>query len=96
MATRPRSKKKHKDVEFHVSRPRTDTQVFDNFPDAAVRAIGVSASDGRPVFIDVVVLTRAGARWWSGDWGADEYDEDPDASVFDRIVVSAESQGRIA
>lgn len=85
------AKKKHKDVEFIVEGPgptgaaSTPRGFYDTAEDAR----------GEPVTIDVVVHSKAGARWYGGDWAVEEYEEDPDASVFEHIVVRAESQGRI-
>jgi hypothetical protein len=50
-------------------------------------------STGEPVNIDVIAWDRGDAK----AWGIEEsYDEDPDASVSQRIVVRAEDLGRIA
>ena len=54
-------------------------------------------SHGSAVNLDVLVHSPAGARWYRGSpEGAAEYEDDPDASVFDRIVVNAESLGRVS
>lgn len=80
--------KTHKDVEFHVGE-----HVFKKFDEAAAHAVAIAATRGRTEYIDVVIWSRAGARAW-GD--VETYDEDPDASVFERIEVKAHSLGRIA
>ena len=85
------AKKSHKDVEFFVA----DKEAVRTFAEAAQNAIAESASTGQPVTIDVVVWSRAGAKWWAGDEGVEQYKDDPEASVFERIVVQAQSQGRI-
>ena len=69
---------------------------FSTFPDAAVFAVARSASTGEKVEIDVITLSRSAAKAWAGDHGVEVYDEDPEASVHERIVVQAESLGRIA
>ncbi len=108
MAARKRSKpKRHKDVNFQVWRPKkgvTGRAVFDarflpynTFDEAAARAITESVSTGNyKIMIDVLVYSRAGARWWAGDWGVDQYNEDPDRSVFQRIEVRASALGGIS
>jgi hypothetical protein len=89
--------KKHKDLEFHVdTQDGLGTRVFNTFEEAAVMAIARSAGNGDPATIDVLTYSRAGAKAWQGDHGVEVYNEDPDASVHERIVVRAESQGRIA
>ena len=85
-----------KNLEFHVDRPDGTTAIETKFDKAAGLAISISCSNGEPVNIDVVAWSRSAARAWSGDDGVESYDDDPEASVFDRIVVRAESIGRIA
>jgi hypothetical protein len=89
--------KKHKDVEFHLSsaRRRGQSYIVDTWDEAAGIAIAVGLSRGINYVIDVVIWSKAGARWWQGDEGVEWYEEDPEASVFERIVVSAKSEGRI-
>lgn len=41
------------------------------------------------------VHSRAGARFVSGDDGAAQYDEDPEASVFERFQIRVNAQGRV-
>jgi hypothetical protein len=85
MATR------HKDLEFHVG----DT-VYRTFAKAFEEAISAAISQDRAVRIDVVTWSRAAARAWAGDHGVEVFDEDPEASVHERIVIKATSQGRVA
>jgi len=87
-------RRKHKDVEYHVERPDGETDIYEYAGDAAGHAIAL-AMGGKPATIDVVVWSQAGARHYLGDEGVDQYREDPEASVFDHIVVKAESLGRI-
>lgn len=98
MAKKIKSKTKHKDVEFHVQGDdrSAKTDVFDDLREAGVHAIAMALSRGQPVRVDVVIHSRAGAKWYGGDEAVEMYDEDPDASVSDRIVIRAESLGRIA
>lgn len=90
--------KRHKDLEFEVS-DSADHRIgtYKTASEAAIVAISRSmARGGEPVFIDVLTWTRAGARAYMGESGVEVYDEDPDASIHDRIVVTAQSQGRIS
>ena len=87
-----------KNLEFHVQRADGvgNTVVCDTFRDAANLAVQDAASDGREHVIDVITWSRAAARQWAGDHGVEVYDEDPQASVHQRIVIKAEDQGRIS
>ena len=87
--------KSHKEVEFHVDVADGSTRIFKTFDEAAGLAIAVSASNGKSVNIDVVIFGEHGAKWYGGDDGLEQFLEDPDASVYDRIVVTADSQGRV-
>jgi len=87
---------KHKDLEFQLEDMGGQPRTFKDFGEACALAVAVAASDGRPVNLDVLAWSRAAARAYGGEAGAEQYDGDPEASVFDRIVIRAESQGRIA
>jgi len=84
-------KNTHKDVEFAVG-----DSYYDSFDEAAGAAVSRAASRGEDVFLDVLVSSKAGAKWFAGDDGIETYEDDPDASVFDRVVIKADSTGRIA
>jgi hypothetical protein len=87
----------HEDVEYAVDDASNKQRIFKSSNEAAGFAISLAMSHGRPVNIDVLVHSPAGARWYRGSSdGVKEYEEDLDASVFDRIVVSAESIGRVS
>lgn len=91
-------RKTHKDVEFAVrvvKRDATVQAVFRSFDEAAGAAVAM-ATTGERVNIDVLVWSRSGARWFGGDAAVEQYDEDPDASVFERIEVKANVVGKIA
>lgn len=68
---------------------------FKTFDEAAGFALARGVSHGEPVTLDVLVWSRAGARWVGGDAGVEVYDEDPEASVHERLVIKVSSQGRI-
>lgn len=86
----------HKDLEFHVTDASGKTQVFKKADDAAGFAVSMALSDGRPHDLDVICWSKAAARAYGGDEAVAIYEEDPDASVFERITIRADSQGRIA
>lgn len=84
------------DVEFEVSSGER-TQVTSDWKEACRWAVQFSAHrGGEMAVIDVLTHSRAGAGMWAGSHGRELYDEDPDASVFERFEVRARSVGRIA
>jgi hypothetical protein len=88
--------RKHKDVEYAVDDYQGHERIFKTFEEAAAYAIVKAMSNGEKVEIDVLVWSRAGAKWLEGDIGVETHDEDPEASVHKRIVIRAEDQGRVA
>jgi hypothetical protein len=90
--------KRHKDLEFEVESARggETRHGFKTFAEALGFAAAQSVSRGEAMHIDVLTWSRGAARAWGGDYGAEVYDEDPEASVHERIVVKVDSLGRIA
>lgn len=87
----------HADVEYAVDDASGKQRIFKSSNEAAGFAISLAMSHGKDVNLDVLVYSPSGARWYRGtSEGVDEYNEDPDASVFDRIIVRAESIGRVS
>lgn len=85
----------HKDVEFHVGyKSGDDVGVFHDAREAALVAV-LQGMSGAKVHLDVCIFSRAGARWYGGAEAAEQYDEDPDASVFERIEISVNNVGRV-
>lgn len=86
---------KHSGVDFEVGPVRGNSpadKVFHTFRDAAAHAVSLAAS-GLDMRIDVLCFTRAGAK----HMGLEEsYDEDPEASVTERIIVKVDVVGRVA
>ncbi len=89
------SGKLHKDVEISINDASGRERIFHSFDEAAGFALALAVS-GRTVELDVLVYSEAGARAWGGDDAVEEYREDPEASVFERVRIKAESLGRIA
>lgn len=85
----------HKDVEFAVNDASGRERIYKDFDSAAGFAVAVANATGRPTNLDVLVFSEAGARALFGDPGVEIYREDPEASVFQRIVVRADDQGRV-
>lgn len=80
------------DIEYHVG-----NEVFSEQDEAmAVAVIQSISKGGAKVNLDVVIFSEKGAQEFGGDCAVDVYREDPEASVHERVVVKAESTGRIA
>ena len=88
--------KTHKDVEFAVEGHDGRERIFKKFDEAVSFAVSKAASNGMTVHVDTLIYSVSGARWWGGDHGVEEYRSDPDASVSDRIEISANHVGRVA
>ncbi len=86
----------HKEVEFAVSDNRGEEHIFKTFEEAIAFAGHLALTSTVRIDLDVLVYGRDGATWWGGTDGAEDYDEDPEASVFDRLHVKVTSQGRVA
>lgn len=85
----------HPDVELAVDDNRGKEHVFKTFEEAAAFAAGLALTTTVRIELDVLVSSRAGAVWWAGSDGGKDYDEDPEASIFDRLLVKVTSQGRV-
>ncbi len=82
----------HKDVEYHVSPAgSTETKIFRSWGAACNHAVTLSLARG-PVYVDIVVYSRAGAK---SVGLVDAWEIDPDASVLERIEVNARSWGTV-
>jgi hypothetical protein len=88
-------KKTHPQVEFAVDVRDYNQRLFKTFDEAAGFAVALAASDGRPRNIDVLIYNARGAAWYGGDDAVEAYEEDPDASIFERIEIRADAIGRI-
>lgn len=84
-------KNTHKDVEFHVQ-----TQVYKTFKEACFHAVSRASCGEADITIDIVIWSKAGARWWGGDDAVTAYQEDSEASVFERLEISVNNVGRVS
>lgn len=82
------------DLEYHVDSVDGEVSIFENFDDAGAAAIVRAAHCGEAT-IDVVVWSEEGARKFGGDDAVEQYHEDPDASVFERLQVKVNNWGRV-
>ena len=88
------------DLEYHVEATgvKSDIKIYSTFYQAKAHAVFLLHAfryNVPIVCIDVVTWTRAAARQYGGDEAAAIYDEDPDASVHDRIKCTLDSKGNL-
>ena len=86
---------RHKDVEFAVDDNQGEEHIFKTFEEAVAFAGRLALTTTVRINLDVLVYSREGAKWWGGIDGAQDYDDDAEASVFDRLHVKVTSQGRV-
>lgn len=82
------------DLEYHVDCVGGEVSVFGSFEEAGAAAVVRAAHTGEST-IDVVVWSEEGARAYGGDDAVEQYLEDPEASVFERLEVRVNNQGRV-
>ena len=90
------ARRTHAQAEFAVDGADGKQRTFKTFAEALEFAVVRAASDGNAHNVDVLLYSPAAARWWGGDDAVEQYREDPDASVSDRVVIRAEFKGRVA
>lgn len=84
----------HPDVEFAVDDASGKQCAFNTFASAAVFALQVAASRGEAK-LDVLILSEEGARFYGGDEAVERYNEDPEASVFERLEIKVNNVGMV-
>jgi hypothetical protein len=86
--------KTHKDVEYAIDDSSGQQHTFKNFDEAAGFALAIAVS-GREANLDVLVWSKSGARFYGGDDAVNQYNEDPEASVFERFEIRVNAVGRV-
>lgn len=84
----------HRDVEFIVSADGVE-QTFRTFDKALAYAFSVGLN-GTEVTVDVLIYSADGAAWYGGDDAVERYEDDPEASVFQRFKLRVSEIGRVA
>ena len=85
----------HPDVEFEVSDEAGFTRKTYKTYDEAVRdAFDMAVSTGG-ANLDVLVWSEEGAEAWGGDDAVEQYNEDPEASVFERFELRVNAVGMV-
>lgn len=85
----------HPDVEFAVTDEGGQEHTFSDWDEAAGLAIGIALSTGRRINLDVLIWSEEGADFYGGAPAVDQFNEDPEASVFERIEITANNLGRV-
>lgn len=85
----------HPEVEFAVPDPHGGRDFYTHDFDEAVTAATTNAFGVGSSIIDVIIWDESGARWYGGDDAVEQYREDPDASVFERIEIKVNFMGRV-
>jgi len=84
----------HKDVEYAVDDAGGNERVFKTFDEAAGFALSIAVARGE-ANLDVLIFSEKGARWYGGDDAVEQYEEDPEASVFERYEIAVNAVGRV-
>ena len=88
------ARKTHPDVEYAVDDAGGKERVFKTFDEAAGFALAVAVGRGSSN-LDVLIFSEKGAKFYGGDDAVDQYNEDPEASVFERFEIRVNAVGRI-
>lgn len=86
-------RKSHPDVEYIVYASSTD-ETFASYAKAAAYLVTGLVCHGKAT-LDVLIHSAKGARWYGGDDAVEQYNDDPDASVFERIEFRANPIGKV-
>lgn len=86
--------KTHPQVEYAVDDASGKERIFKTFDEAAGFAVAVALS-GREANLDVLIWDEEGAEWYGGDDAVEQYNEDPEASVFERFEIRVNAVGRV-
>jgi hypothetical protein len=84
----------HADVEFAVDDAGGNERIFKDGKEAGAFAVQVAIARGE-ANIDVLVWSEEGARAYGGDDAVERYNEDPEASVFERYEVKVNFVGSV-
>ncbi len=76
-------------VEYHIN-----GRIFEDWETAAIYSMTL-AIGGSPIQIDIVIYHEQAALKFGGTYAAERYLEDPDASVFERLTLTINNEGRV-
>ncbi len=84
----------HPDVEFAVDDASGKERIFKDPVEAQLFALNMAMSRGESA-IDVLIWSEDGAQAYGGSDAVDRYNEDPEASVFERYEISVNFVGMV-
>ena len=87
--------KTHADVEYAVDDESGKEHIFKTWDEATSYALSVAMSRGEST-LDVLICSEKGANWYGGSEAVDWYNEDPEASVFERFEIRVDSVGMVS
>ena len=88
--------KTHPQVEYAVDDTNGSERIFKDFDEATVFAFGMTLYNrDAKANIDVLIWDEEGAEWYGGDDAVEQYNEDPEASVFERLEIRV-NVGRVS
>lgn len=87
-------RKVHPQVEYSVDDASGKERIFKTFDEAAGFSVAIALT-GRLSNIDVLIYSESGAKFYGGDEAVEVYEADPEASVHERIEITANMLGRI-
>jgi hypothetical protein len=82
-------------VDYAVDDASGKERIFKTFDEAAGFAVAIALSGRERVNLDVLIFDEAGAEFYGGDDAVEQYNEDPEASVFERFEISVNAVGRV-
>jgi hypothetical protein len=90
------ARESHPQVEYAVDDAGGKERIFKTFDEAAGFAVAVALSGRERVNLDVLIHDKKGAKFYGGDDAVEQYNEDPDASVFERFEIRVNPVGRVS
>ncbi len=81
-------------VEFVVGNYKDNEEYYTDIKKAILAAFNRALSSGS-CQLDVLCYSVEDARAFSGDSGEEQFESDPEASVFQRLILRVEDQGLI-
>lgn len=90
------ARKSHPQVEYAVDDAGGKERIFKTFDEAAGFAVAVAVSGKEHVNLDVLIFSKSGAKFYGGDDAVEQYNEDPEASVFERFEIKVNAVGRVS
>lgn len=84
----------HPDVEYSVEDESGKERIYRTMSAAQQAAMEVAMTIGGAT-LDVLIWSDKGAEWYGGPDAVERYDEDPEASVFERYEIKVNFEGMI-